>query len=163
MLGGIRKWALTLYIPTVVVIFCSIPPIVVVFQLALLDEGMHGVTKLDSNYVSELLSRFSGREVARAFGLAPPDPYAVRTMSGCTCQLPFEFGKRADGSMKIRHNCTNTGAAVSDKQGRPSLWCDTGPFCGRPYHHSDRPHTNRDCCYDVCVDASGITIEGAAM
>ena len=60
MMGGLRKWALTLYIPTVFVIFCSIPPVVVVFQLALLDEGMHGITKLDANYVSELLSRFSG-------------------------------------------------------------------------------------------------------
>ena len=155
---SLRKWALTLYIPTVLIVFCAIPPFVVVLQLAILDEGLNGISRLDAAYVSKLLSRFNGHELAVAFGLAEPDPGAVPTLQGCTCQLPFEFGRKSDGSMHVHHNCTSTGAPAHDSRNQPSLWCDTGPFCGRRYDRADRPHTDRDCCYDLCVDDDGNTI-----
>jgi hypothetical protein len=45
-----------------------------------------------------------------------------------------------------------------DRDGKPSIWCDTGPDCGNPYHPADKQFTSRKCCYDVCVDRSGSTV-----
>jgi len=132
-------------------VFFAIPPVVLILQLAVLDEGTAGVARLDYAYASELLGRFSGANMARALGLFK-DPGAVMTQRGCACQFPFDFAG------KPQHNCTSAGGEVRDGKGRSSLWCDTGPFCGQPYHESDKPFTNRDCCYDLCVDGSGETI-----
>ena len=145
------KWFLSLYIPTVVLVFFAIPPVVLILQLALLDEGMTGVARLDYAYTSQLLGRFSGANMARALGLVA-DNGAVKTQRGCTCQFPFDFGG------ETQYNCTAAGGEVRDGKGQPSMWCDTGPFCGQEYHASDKPFTNRDCCYDLCVDNSGATI-----
>jgi hypothetical protein len=76
----------------------------------------------------------------------------VPTSKGCSCNTPFTFGG------VTHNNCTDYGAPVLDKDGKPSLWCDTGPKCGNPYHKADAQFTSRKCCYDVCVDTRGATI-----
>jgi hypothetical protein len=143
---------LTFYIPLTFVIFFSIPPAVILVQLAFYEEGLTGVAALRSIPAAKrILSRYSWDTTPAASASGGKDT-PVMTQHGCQCRLPFEFGN------KLHYNATDHGSAVMDKKGQPSLWCDTGPYCGTPYGAADRQYTKRTCCYDVIVDAKKATI-----
>lgn len=149
-----NKWFLSFYIPIAAIIFATIPPAVLICELVVLEEGVSGLSDLGTAAGYEKLQAFADRYTeyfSDALSFEEKEG-TVFTQQGCTCKFPFSY------SGQSQTNCTSTGPAVMDSKGQPSLWCDTGPFCGKKYHPADRPHTSKPCCYDVCVDKSGDTI-----
>ena len=134
-----KQCFLAAWIPFVAVVFLSIPPAILLPFVSLYAPD--SLTLLNEHF-----------QLMIGNTTEPERGGTVRTKRGCTCQFPFDFGGA------LQYNCTNAGGEVRDGKGRPSLWCDTGPFCGQEYHISDKPFTNRDCCYDLCVDDGGETI-----
>ena len=151
---AVNKWFLSLYIPLAALIFASIPPAVLICELVVMEEGIGGLTEIGTTQGMDKLQAIASRywEYFTDSVSFEEKEGTVPTQQGCTCKFPFSYSGRD------QHNCSNVGPAVLDSEGKPSLWCDTGPFCGRKYHAADKVHTSKPCCYDLCVDSKGKTI-----
>jgi hypothetical protein len=155
LVASVDQWFLNLFIPLSCVVFSAIPPVILVpcfwiFAPDAYEELQIAIKPIEAKVSSSISVEIGG-------GAATSKPLVQPTKRGCACVFPFTFGGHTHKS------CTRVQGTFLAGEPEKALWCDTGPDCGMKYTADDRPYTSRECCYDVCVNKAGRTLEGNAM
>jgi hypothetical protein len=150
LVASVDRWFLNIFIPLSCAVFSAIPPVILIPCFWVFAPDAYEELQATLNSIEPTDPSLAGVGVPASM----PD---IKTKRDCKCKFPFTFGGQ------VHKSCTRVDGTFLAGEPETALWCDTGPGCGLPYTEDDRPFTDRKCCYDVCVDGDGKTLEGNAM